>query len=56
METRENDCKEGYNWFMKIPLEAWARYALDINYKTDLVINNFRKIFNKRYYLSGTIQ
>jgi hypothetical protein len=32
---------------MRIPTKAWARYAFDTNFKTDLVVNNLGEVFNK---------
>jgi hypothetical protein len=47
MATLKKDCEEAYDWLVKIPVEAWARYVFDTNCKTDLVVNNLSEVFNK---------
>jgi hypothetical protein len=31
----------------KIPVNTWARWAMDTNCQTDLVVNNLSEVFNK---------
>ncbi|KAK1644044.1 hypothetical protein QYE76_061849 [Lolium multiflorum] len=39
MEEMKKQSEEAWNWLSKIPVEAWARFAMDTNCQTDLVAN-----------------
>ena len=47
MDALKVECKAAWTWLNKIPRHAWARYAMDFNCKTDLVVNNISEVFNK---------
>ena len=47
MNGMKHECKEAWEWLSKIPVHTWARYAMDQNCKTDLVVNNISEVFNK---------
>ncbi|CAM0877022.1 unnamed protein product [Alopecurus aequalis] len=50
MEELKKQCEPAWNWLTKIPVHTWARWAMDSNCKTDLVVNNLSEVFN-RYIL-----
>ena len=47
MDALKNECKAAWAWLNKVPRAAWARFAMDFNCKTDLVVNNISEVFNK---------
>ena len=47
MDALKVECKAAWAWLNKIPRHAWARYVMDFNCKTDLVVNNISEVFNK---------
>ena len=47
MEKMKEESEAAWDWLMKIPVSTWARYAMDENYKTDLVVNNLSEVFNR---------
>ena len=47
MANMKEESVEAWEWLMKIPVSAWARYAMDYNCKTDLVVNNLSEVFNR---------
>nr|XP_051229278.1 uncharacterized protein LOC127347092 [Lolium perenne] len=47
MQNMKDESEEAWAWLSKIPVECWARYAMDTNCKTDLVVNNLSEVFNK---------
>ena len=47
MEKMKEESEPAWSWLMKIPVSAWARYAMDVNCKTDLVVNNLSEVFNR---------
>jgi hypothetical protein len=47
MEEMQKQSEEAWKWLSKIPVEAWARFAMDTNCQTDLVVNNLSEVFNK---------
>jgi hypothetical protein len=50
MEEMKKQCELAWAWLSKIPVSSWARWAMDTNCKTDLVVNNLSEVFN-RYIL-----
>jgi hypothetical protein len=40
MEEMKKQSEEAWKWLRKIPVEACARFAMDTNCQTDLVVNN----------------
>ena len=47
MAKMKEESEPAWEWLMKIPVSAWARYAMDVNCKTDLVVNNLSEVFNR---------
>ena len=47
MDALKNECKAAWAWLNKVHRAAWARFAMDFNCKTDLVVNNISEVFNK---------
>jgi hypothetical protein len=47
MDALRQDCPEGHNSMMQIPVQTWARHAFDTVCKTDIVVNNLSEVFNK---------
>ena len=47
MENLRLECKEAWDWLSNIEVKTWARWAMDTNCKTDLVLNNLSEVFNK---------
>ncbi|KAK1616226.1 hypothetical protein QYE76_021743 [Lolium multiflorum] len=47
MEEMKKHSEEAWKWLSKILVEAWARFAMDTNCQTDLVVNNLSEVFNK---------
>ena len=47
MAAMKAQSEPAWEWLMKIPVSAWARYAMDHNCKTDLISNNLSEVFNK---------
>ena len=47
MEKMKDESEAAWDWLMKIPVSTWARYAMDENCKTDLVVNNLSEVFNR---------
>ena len=47
MQNLKDESEEAWAWLSKIPVECWARYAMDTNCKTDLVVNNLSEVFNR---------
>jgi hypothetical protein len=47
MEGMKKQSEETWKWLSKIPVESWARFAMDTNYQTNLVVNNLSEVFNK---------
>jgi hypothetical protein len=47
MDNMKEECLEAWEWQMKIHVATWARYAMDYNCKTDLVVNNLSEVFNR---------
>ena len=47
MEEIRKESEDAWVWLKKIPVETWARYAMDTNCKTDLVVNNISEVFNR---------
>jgi hypothetical protein len=50
MEEMKKQSEPAWAWLTKIPVQTWARWAMDTNCKTDLVVNNLSEVFN-RYIL-----
>ncbi|KAK1651807.1 hypothetical protein QYE76_069612 [Lolium multiflorum] len=50
MEELKKQSEAAWVWLSKIPVHTWARWAMDTNCKTDLVVNNLSEVFN-RYIL-----
>jgi hypothetical protein len=50
MEELKKQSEAAWAWLTKIPVQTWARWAMDTNCKTDLVVNNLSEVFN-RYIL-----
>ena len=50
MAEMKKQCEPAWAWLSKIPVHTWARWAMDTNCKTDLVVNNLSEVFN-RYIL-----
>ncbi|CAM0874786.1 unnamed protein product [Alopecurus aequalis] len=50
MEELKKQCEPAWVWLSKIPVHTWARWAMDTNCKTDLVVNNLSEVLN-RYIL-----
>jgi hypothetical protein len=50
MEELKKQSEASWVWLSKIPVHTWARWAMDTNCKTDLVVNNLSEVFN-RYIL-----
>ena len=46
MEEMKKQCELAWQWLSKIPVDTWARWAFDTNYKTNLVNNNLSEVFN----------
>jgi hypothetical protein len=47
MEEMKKQCELAWTWLIKIPVNTWARWAMDTNCCTDLVVNNLSEVFNK---------
>lgn len=47
MEEMKKQCELAWAWLSKIPVHTWARWAMDTNCQTDLVVNNLSEVFNK---------
>jgi hypothetical protein len=47
MQNMKDESEEAWAWLSKIPVECWARYAMDTNCKTELVVNNLSEVFNR---------
>ena len=47
MDALKQECKPAWAWLNRIPRNAWSRFAMDLNCKTDLVVNNISEVFNK---------
>uniref|UniRef100_A0A8R7VDK4 Zinc finger PMZ-type domain-containing protein n=1 Tax=Triticum urartu TaxID=4572 RepID=A0A8R7VDK4_TRIUA len=47
MAALKNESEAAWEWLSKIPKHTWARHAMDMNCKTDLVVNNLSEVFNK---------
>ena len=47
MEEMKKESEEAWAWLSAIPVETWARHAMDTNCKTDLVVNNIGEVFNR---------
>ena len=47
MANMKEESEEAWAWLANIPAESWARYAMDYNCKTDLVVNNLSEVFNR---------
>jgi hypothetical protein len=47
MTLMEEESEEALKWLSNIPRECWARYAMDVNCKTDMVVNNLSEVFSK---------
>jgi hypothetical protein len=47
MEEMRKESEDAWAWLKGIPIETWARYAMDTNCKTDLVVNNISEVFNR---------
>jgi hypothetical protein len=47
MALMQEESEEAHRWMSNIPVECWARYAMDSNCKTDLVVNNLSEVFNR---------
>ena len=47
MAELKNESEAAWEWLSKIPKHTWARHAMDMNCKTDLVVNNLSEVFNK---------
>jgi hypothetical protein len=47
MEEMKKQSELAWAWMTKIPVETWARWAMDINCQTDLIVNNLSEVFNK---------
>ncbi|XP_047050729.1 uncharacterized protein LOC124655949 [Lolium rigidum] len=50
MEEMKKQSEPAWAWLTKIPVQAWAGWAMGTNCKTDLVVNNLSEVFN-RYIL-----
>ena len=50
MAKLKDEDEEAWKWLVRIPKETWARHAMDMNCKKDLVVNNISEVFN-RYIL-----
>jgi hypothetical protein len=47
MEELKKQSEPAWAWLTKIPVQTWARWAMDTNCKTDLVVNNLSEVFNR---------
>ena len=47
MEEMRKESEDAWAWLKGIPVETWARHAMDKNCKTDLVVNNISEVFNR---------
>jgi hypothetical protein len=47
MEELKKQCELGWSWLSNIPVNTWAKWAMDKNCQTDLVVNNLSEVFNK---------
>ena len=47
MQKLKEESEIAWVWLSKIPVETWARHAMDYNCKSDLVVNNLSEVFNK---------
>jgi hypothetical protein len=47
MALMQEESEEAHKWMSNIPVECWARHAMDTNCKTDLVVNNLSEVFNR---------
>ena len=47
MNGLKHESEDAWKWLSNIPVHTWARYAMDHNCKTDLVVNNISEVFNK---------
>ena len=47
MNDLRNECEDAWIWLNGIPNKTWARHAFNTNCKTNLVVNNLSKVFNK---------
>jgi hypothetical protein len=47
MQNLKEESEQAWQWLSKIPVECWARHAMDSNCKTDLVVNNLSEVFNR---------
>jgi hypothetical protein len=47
MEELKKKSEQAWAWLSKIPVNSWARWAMDTNCQTNLVVNNLSKVFNK---------
>ena len=46
MQNMKDECEKAWAWLSKIPVECWARHAMDTDCKTDLVVNSIKEVFN----------
>ena len=47
MQNLKEESEEAWQWLSTIPVECWARHAMDYNCKSDLVVNNLSEVFNR---------
>ena len=47
IEEMRKESEDAWAWLEGIPVETWARHAMDKNCKTDLVVNNISEVFNR---------
>ena len=47
MEEMRKESEDAWAWLKGIPVETWARHAMDKNCKTNLVVNNISEVFNR---------
>ena len=47
MDKLQSECEAAWVWLSKIPKHTWARHAMDMNYKIDLLVNNLSEVFNR---------
>ncbi|XP_040252179.1 uncharacterized protein [Aegilops tauschii subsp. strangulata] len=46
MDSMKAECIAAWEGMSRIPPKAWSRHAVDINCKTDLVVNKLSEVFN----------
>jgi hypothetical protein len=50
MEEMKKQCELAWTWLIKIPVNTWARWAMDTNCCTDLVVNSWTFFYCLDFY------